>query len=672
MEKIKIPSLPGEVPHEGPRRSPRKKNFTSSYITNRGGTGFRRHRPTETAVTPEKEPIGEISTQTATPAATSEPQEASPSVPASPTEKHSIREGNTESSNAVRASPSTPRQDDQVHAEETPGTLREDKGEHPLKEGVFEYPNLDRSPPTTPRQDDQVHAEETPGTLREDKGKRPLKERVFDYPDLDRASPTTPRQDDQAHAGESPGTLRQDKGKHPLKEEVIEYSNLEQPSSGITFAGKGVMDPTKAIEKIYGLGSWEVPQAMQALFAWESDGHPGITNAVAGLILKIRGHSDRIKCNIESIAAWHGLQKDILDHNAILEQLGAPEQWNYSVDRFQETTGLTMPDDPRYFFSANSSKKAHEASQNIHTIDLRVDSGRPHLHCDVVAWVQPSAAECQVFVIYEYQGIKVAQLEPGQRHSFSRHHLPQMRYRGGLMPGRETWLANRPSLNGIQLVAKDINEERYCVEIKYPNGQVGYEPLAKLYTLFHQSPATINQLIRERYLRQNQRFLEALEADETANENLESSFDPFRPQNHVDTVSSQQRLKFEPFRPREFAVTQRPEIRAGKFLDGRYPSPQRALMAKPKRSQKEDPMPHERFQSVEDILLLEEGSPVEPAEKDPTSPSPDQRQPVRENQQQVGNSKTPPSRHSPATVETPSHSRPAWNFMNLFSAKRGQ
>ncbi|QVM10741.1 hypothetical protein D8B26_005394 [Coccidioides posadasii str. Silveira] len=630
MEKIKIPSLPGGVPHETPRRSPRKKNFTSSYVTNRDGTGFQQHPPIETAATPEEEPIWETSTQTVTPAATSGTQEASPSVPASPTEKHSIREGNTESSNAVRASPSTPRQDDQAHAGESPGTLRQDKGKRPLKEEVIEYPNLDRSPPTTPRQDDQ------------------------------------------AHAGESPGTLRQDKGKRPLKEEVIEYSNHEQPSSGIPFAEQGFMDPTKAIEKIYGLRSRESPQAMQALFAWESDGHPGITNAVAGLILKIRGHSDRIKRDVESIAAWHSLQKDILDHNAILEQLGAPEQWNYSVDRFQETTGLTMPDDPRYFFSANSSKKAHEASQDIRTIDLRVDSGRPQLHCNVVAWVQPSAAECQVFVIYEYQGIKTALLEPSQRHSFNRYHLPQMRYHGGLTPGRETWLANRASLNGIQLVAKDINEERYCVKIKYLNGRVGYEPLAKLYTLFHQSPATINQLIRERYLRQKQRFLEALEADEAVNENLESPFDPFRPQNHVDTVSSQQRLKFEPFHPQGLAVTQHPGRKASKFLDGRRPSSQRAIMARPKPSQKEDPKPHERFQSVEDIFSLGEGSPVEPAEKDPASPSPDQRQSARDNQQQVADSKTPPSRHSPATVETPSHSRPEWSFMNFFSAKKEQ
>ncbi|EAS29639.3 uncharacterized protein CIMG_08385 [Coccidioides immitis RS] len=249
-----------------------------------------------------------------------------------------------------------------------------------------------------------------------------------------------------------------------------------------------------------------------------------------------------------------------------------------------------MSDDSRYFFSANSFKKAHEASQNICTINLRVDSGHLQLHCNVVAWVQSSAAKCQVFIIYEYQGIKTALLKPSQQHSFNRYHLPQMRYHDRLMPEREIWLANQVLLNGIQLVAKDINEERYCIKIKYLNSQ--------------------------------QRFLKTLETDETVNKNLESLFNSFCSQNHVDTVSSQQHLKFKPFYLQRLAVTQHPDRKASKFLNRKQSSSQQAIMARPKSSQKKDSKLHEQFH--------------------------------------------------PAIVETPSHSRSEWSFMNFFSAKKEQ
>lgn len=160
-----------------------------------------------------------------------------------------------------------------------------------------------------------------------------------------------------------------------------------------------------------------------------------------GHLANVRGQAERIRADIESVDAWHSLQEMIMQFNNSLQSNGFPQEWNYSVDIFQDVFGLTMPFDPKYFFSGIDFEGSSSADFEDAREELRKTISRPggKQNIKVAAWVQTSAGY-QVFAVHEYDEKRMARLKSAAEHTFDQQSVPRV---GWGCRDRFVWKQNR-------------------------------------------------------------------------------------------------------------------------------------------------------------------------------------------------------------------------------------
>ena len=145
-----------------------------------------------------------------------------------------------------------------------------------------------------------------------------------------------------------------------------------------------------------------------------------------------------------------------------------------------------------------------------------------------------------MFIIHEYNRKKMTWLKSAVKYTFNQNFVSRMRWDCHdrfIWQQNRFWYEHQAQLDNIQLIAKNLDEERYCVKIKYMINQLRYEFIFKLYSLFNCNWYIIDQIIHEQYRQQKSAFVQTLTTDMhseafTHDNDIEHSFNLFLLQDH--------------------------------------------------------------------------------------------------------------------------------------------
>ncbi|EEH06958.1 predicted protein [Histoplasma capsulatum G186AR] len=283
-----------------------------------------------------------------------------------------------------------------------------------------------------------------------------------------------------------------------------------------------VHDVSLLLADFFGADPMKSSQALRSLVNIKDDYNVDIYMLTMTLIT-LNNRAKTLQNHIDDVNLWMDTQDTITEFNKLVQEQG--HDYTLSIEDFQHTYGLTMPDSCGQFFSGHSPPSTPSRNSIYHDSPEYFDHQVPTVNKDVVAWRRKGESD-QVFVIYECDGKKTGRLEQGQNYNYNKNVIPEITtIRGRRRHPRQSDMRQV----GVVARATDDSHDDYCVQIQidYPGyAYIKYVSSIDLDQYIRKSQSTLDVAIHKLFIRQENIFEEAAQAPPDQHQSLNQQFLP--------------------------------------------------------------------------------------------------------------------------------------------------